>query len=111
VKRLPPESLALAARSLDADHPAVAEFLRSLAAQPGQDRARVERRAALRGIWTRLYPGELRTVAARLIAVEWQAIAGGFGVPEEIAVAYSALAGYRPLAWRAIADDLDPAMD
>ena len=110
MQRLDPARLADAARFLEAEHGDVAKFLRALAAQGGDDRAKVERKAALRAVWRALYPGEQRTTAARLIAVEWAAHAAGHPIPQDRACAYERLAGFRPVAWRTIADDLDPAM-
>ena len=110
MQRLDPSRLADAARYLEAEHGDVAAFLRGLAAADGDARSRMARKAALRRIWRTRYFGTARTAAARLIAIEWQAVAAGHDVPAEIAEAYADLAGMRPLAWRAIADDLDPGM-
>lgn len=105
--RLDPSALIDAARALDGSHAEVAAFLRGMAARDGNDRARIIRRAALRRIRVKRHQWQARTAAARLIAAEWQAVSRGFPVPEEVAEAYAPLAGMRPLAWRAIADDLD----
>ena len=111
MQRLDPARLADAARFLEAEHNDVAKFLRALAAADGDARARVARKAALRAIWRTRYFGTARTAAARLIAVEWQAVAAGHDVPADVAEAYADLAGIRPISPRAIVDDLDPSMD
>ena len=111
MQRLDPARLADAARFLEAEHGDVAEFLRGLAAADGDARARVARKAALRAIWRVRYFGMARTAAARLIAVEWAAVAAGHDVPADVAEAYADLAGIRPISPRAIVDDLDPSMD
>ncbi|RWB94617.1 MAG: hypothetical protein EOQ56_30765 [Mesorhizobium sp.] len=79
----------------------------------GEDSApdpRYMRRAALRRIWWKFYPGMARTTAARLLAVEWRrSVSVKDPLPGTIAECFQRLgrAKIRPVGERQIMDDLD----
>jgi hypothetical protein len=78
------------------------------------DPARLRKRI-LRRIWNVHYHGMARTAAARLIASTWATYepADAPLVPGTREDAFDRLsrAGFRPVAWRRIADDLDRDLD
>jgi hypothetical protein len=77
---------------------------------PSSDRL-ILRRAVLRRLKERFYPGMAFTAAAQLIASEWRSVEiEDSQIPGSKADYFARLtrAGVRPIAWRTIAEDIDP---
>lgn len=74
----------------------------------------VRRALLIRACW-RLYPGMRRTTAAKALAADWAAFAAApasLAHDEDAILIFRELqrAGVRPLAWRQIADIIDPEL-
>ncbi|MGJ3264313.1 MAG: hypothetical protein ACFE0R_13860 [Salinarimonas sp.] len=68
------------------------------------------RRATLRKVARTAFPFESRSAAAKAIHGAWVEWRAGGPCPQDLADAFALLAaaGVRPIAWRTIADVLDP---
>jgi hypothetical protein len=109
------DALLDAAEALEGPHPDVAALLRDLAKPEALPESRGLRKRILRRLWRVCYPFAARTAAARLIASAWASFTPTQAppIPDSKEELFDRLhrAGARPLAWRQIADELDPAFD
>lgn len=109
-------------RSLEAGKPVAGEDARVLArllhwalASPETPDPRRPRRHLLRRAWREHFPDLPRTTAARMLASAWASWSPGpaDALPGSLSAIFDRLhrAGFRPIGWRQMADDLDPALD